>query len=235
MVSSCIGAKKGEIAKTVLMPGDPLRAKFIAEKYLDNVKLINEVRGMLGYTGDYKGKTVTVMGSGMGIPSIGLYSYELYDYFDVDSIIRIGSVGASVPELDVFDVVLVTSSYSTSVYAKEMIGYTGHILKGDRGLEKRIEKMAKKLNIPIHKGRVMSNDTYFKDITEKDLQIHKDKKIIGVEMEFFGLCANAIKLNKKAACLLTVSDSIVTHKETTALERQTAFENMIKIALEAAE
>lgn len=225
-------ANIGDIAKTVLMPGDPLRAKFIAETFLENAKEFNNVRGMLGYTGTYKGKEISVMGHGMGIPSIGIYSYELYAMYDVENIIRIGSCGATTTDLDLYDVVLATSAYSTSPYAKELLGYSGDVLEGDLTLLSKIEDTAKKLDIPVHKGRVVSTDVFYSDFNE-DLKAKYDKlDIIAAEMEYFALIANAQKLGKKAACILTVSDNIVTHKETTAEERQTAFTNMMKIALE---
>jgi purine-nucleoside phosphorylase len=225
-------AKVGEIAKTVLMPGDPLRAKFIAETFLENPKQFNNVRGMLGYTGTYKGKEISVMGHGMGIPSIGIYSYELYAMYDVENIIRIGSCGATTAKLDLYDVVLATSAYSPSTYARELSGFTGNILDGDATLIKKIEDCANRLEIPVHKGRVASTDVFYSDFDDAAQAKYNDLEVIAAEMEYFALIANANKLGKKAACILTVSDNMVTHKETTAEERQTAFTNMMKIALE---
>lgn len=225
-------ANIGDIAKTVLMPGDPLRAKFIAETFLENPKEFNHVRGMLGYTGTYKGKEISVMGHGMGIPSIGIYSYELYAMYGVENIIRIGSCGATSADLDLYDVVLATSAYSPSTYARELSGFTGNILDGDLTLLAKIEESAKKLNIPLHKGRVASTDVFYSDFNAEEKAKYDKLGVIAAEMEYFALIANAQKLGKKAACLLTVSDNMLTHKETTAEERQTAFTNMMKIALE---
>lgn len=224
-------AKVGDIAKTVLMPGDPLRAKFIANEFLEDVKQFNSVRGMLGFTGTYKGKRVSVMGHGMGIPSIGIYSYELYDHYGVDNIIRIGSCGALTTELKLYDVILATSCYSSSLYAKELGNFDEHIFDGDKELNDNLIESAKVLDIPLKQGRVVSGDAFYGQGNAKETL--KKLNVIGAEMEFFGLCANAKKLNKKAACLLTVSDHLITHEMTTTEERQTSFTNMIKLALES--
>lgn len=225
-------AKKEEIAKTVLMPGDPLRAKMIAEKYLTNCKLVNSIRNMYAYTGYYKDKLVTVMSSGMGIPSIGIYSYELYDKYDVDNIIRIGSTGAYTESINLYDTILVTDSYSLSTYAKVMDNYDENVVAPSKELNDAIELVANKLNKKIIKGRIYSSDCFYGNDDIKDL--YYNKRCIGVEMESFGLFYNAKKLGKKAACLLTVSDNIVTKEETTSQERQNAFNDMIEIALNTA-
>lgn len=225
-------AKKNEIAKTVLMPGDPLRAKMIAEKYLTNYKLVNSVRNMYAYTGFYKDKLVTVMASGMGIPSIGIYSYELYSKYDVDNIIRIGSMGSYIKDIKVYDTVLVTDCYSESSYAKVMDNYDSDIIEPSSYLNDRIEFVANRLHKPLIKGRIYSSDVFYNnsDIS----RIYNEKKCIGVEMESFGLFYNAKKLRKNAACILTVSDNLITKEETTSYERQNAFSDMIEIALNTA-
>jgi purine-nucleoside phosphorylase len=227
-------AEKGEIAKIVLMPGDPLRAKYIAETYLTDVFQFNNVRGMLGFTGKYKGRTISVMGHGMGIPSIGIYSHELYDYYDVDTIVRIGSCGTAIEDIKLYDVILATGSYSTSVYAKELIGYESPVIKGDETLLSKLRENAKELGIKIHEGMVGSGDVFYTVPGEDDIKMHKKYNVLGLEMEYFALCANAKKFNKRAGCLLTVSDQLLTHEEISPEARQMSFDNMIQIALELA-
>ena len=227
-------ANMGEIAKVVLMPGDPLRAKFIAETFLENPVQFNAVRNMFGYTGTYKGKKVSVMGSGMGIPSIGIYSYELFSFYGVEAIIRIGTTGAYTDELNLYDVVLADSSYSESTYTKAMSGVETHVTYPSEELNEVILAAAKNINIPLHVGRVHSGDVFYHEEKSPYIEEVKKNNCLVAEMESFGLFHNAKVLGKKAACLLTVSDSLVTHQETTAEERQTAFTNMMKVALEAA-
>lgn len=225
-------AEKGDIAKTVLMPGDPLRAKMIAEEYLDDYKLVNDVRGMYAYTGFYKGKKVSVMASGMGIPSIGIYSYELYQEYDVDNIIRIGSAGSYSSYLNLYDIVLVTDSYSMSSYAKVLDGCKKDIVKSSDSLNSVIRNSATKLNKELVEARVYSSDVFYGYTDIAHLHEHKD--CMAVEMESYGLFYNAKRLNKKASCLLTISDSLVTGEETSSEERQNTFKDMIEIALDAA-
>ena len=230
-------AQMGEIAKTVLMPGDPLRAKFIADTFLENPVQFNNVRGMLGYTGTYKGKKVSVMGSGMGIPSIGIYSYELYKFYGVENIIRIGSAGAYTADLDVYDVLLVTGSYSDSTFAKCQSGDEEEIQRPDPELVEKLRKAATDLGIEVHEGNVFSSDTFYFEENMLPANLEKAQKYqtLAAEMESFGLFHNAKVLGKKAACLLTISDNLVTHVETTHEERQVKLVEMMKIALEAAE
>ncbi len=225
-------AKVGDIAKTVLMPGDPLRAKWIAETFLEDVKCFNTVRGMLGFTGKYKGVEVSVMGSGMGIPSIGIYSYELYSFYGVENIIRIGSAGGMKTELDLFDVVIVEHAYSASTYAKEAFGYTEDVQQPSPELNEMLVKEAELQGKKYWKGYIKSSDNFYSDFSIKRDPIPYD--ILCVEMESFGLFANARNLGKKAACILTISDSIVNRVETTAEQRQTGFVDMMEIALGAA-
>ncbi|MBE5940035.1 MAG: purine-nucleoside phosphorylase [Lachnospiraceae bacterium] len=227
-------AKTGDIAKTVLMPGDPLRAKFIAETFLENPVLFNDVRNMFGYTGTYKGKQVSVMGSGMGMPSIGIYSYELYNVYGVENIIRIGSAGSYSEKAKVYDVVLATSAYSESSYAKVQCGYDKDIIYPSEELNEKLEKAAEELGIPVIKGGVHSSDVFYREGSIDYINDLRDNKgCLVVEMESFALFNNARVLGKQAACLLTVSDSFVSSEVTTAEERQTSFTNMMKIALEA--
>ena len=222
------------IAKTVLMPGDPLRAKYIAETFLEDVVQINEVRNMFGFTGTYKGRKITVMGSGMGMPSIGIYSYELYKFFGVENIIRIGSCGAYAPELKLYDTILAESAYSESSYAQVQGGETNHTLPATKELNEQLKAIAKNLDIELHIGKIHSSDVFYRESFDWQAFYEKEK-CLGVEMESFALFHNARVLNKKAACLLTVSDHMLTHEELSAEARQTSFDNMIKIALELAE
>lgn len=226
-----IEAKKGMIAKTVLMPGDPLRAKFIADTFLEDVTQFNDVRNMFGFTGKYKGHEISVMGSGMGMPSIGIYCYELYTVYDVENIIRIGSAGAYTDEIDLYEVVLAEGSYSESSFAKVAFGYEEEIIKPTQALNDKLEAVANKLDIPYRKGIIHSSDVFYRANREEFKDIYKNHKALCVEMESFALFATARHLNKNAACLLTISDNLVTHEETTADERQNSFTKMMEIAL----
>lgn len=225
----------GEIAKTVLMPGDPLRAEYIAKTYLEDVVQFNNVRGMLGFTGTYKGRKISVMGSGMGMPSIGIYSYELYNVYGVENIIRIGSAGAYTADLNLYDIVLATDCYSESTYAAVQSHNNSEIMSASPELNERVEAYAKELNIPITTGRIHSSDVFYRENFEEYKEINEKYNCVCVEMESFALFANAKVLNKKATCIVTISDSLVTHEATSAAERQEAFNEMMKIALEFAE
>ena len=229
-----IEAKKGDIAKVVLMPGDPLRAKFIAETFLTDVKKFNTVRNMFGYTGLYKGKEVSVMGSGMGMPSIGIYSYELYTEYDVESIIRIGSAGSYSERANVYDVVLADSAYSESSFAKVAFNYEEDVLTPSATLNERLLVSAEKLGVDVITGRIHSSDVFYRDSGTNWEELRDNHDVLCVEMESFALYANAKKLDKKAACILTISDSFVTQEVTSAEERQTAFTKMMEIALDTA-
>lgn len=225
---------KNLFAKTVLMPGDPLRAEYIAKTYLTDVKKVNSVRNMFAFTGYYKGKKVTVMGSGMGMPSIGIYSYELYNVYGVENIIRIGSCGSYSPKANVYDVIVADRAYSESSFAEVAFGYTENIQKGDDELLKVIQDTAEKLNYPIITDIIHSSDVFYRTKGDALKDVRDVYGCVAVEMESFALFANARKLGKKAACILTVSDSFITHEETTAEERQTSFNKMMEIALETA-
>ena len=196
-------AEKGDFAKTVLMPGDPLRAKFIAETFLENPRLVTDVRGMYGFTGTYQGRPISVMGSGMGMPSIGIYSYELFSQYGVENIIRIGSAGSYTDKAKLFDVVLSTGAYSESNYAVTQSGDTDDIQQPSD-----------------------AKPTYWEKLRD-------EKGCLAVEMESFALFHNAKVLGKRAACLLTISDSFVSPEITTAEQRQTSFTEMMKVALGA--
>ena len=224
---------KSLIAKTVLMPGDPLRAKFIAETFLDNYRQINTVRNMLGYTGTYKGHYVTVFASGMGMPSIGIYSYELFKFYDVDTIIRIGSAGSYTEDLDIYEVFLAEGAYSESTFAKTQGNETRNILYSNKEVNEKIEEKAKELNIKLNKGIVHSSDVFYKE-NDNFRELVANYGCLAVEMETFALFHNANVLNKRASAIVTISDNLVTHKETTSEERQNSFTNMMKIALETA-
>ena len=229
------GAASGEIAKTVLMPGDPLRAKYIADTYLKEVRQFNSVRNMLGFTGIYKGKEVSVMGSGMGMPSIGIYSYELYKFYGVENIIRIGSAGAYCGKLDVLDLVLVDSAWSESTFAKVQSGDGDHILYPSSQLNDKIAVTAEMLQKPLVRCRTHSSDVFYhEDHVDGHEDFYKKYDCWCVEMESFALFHNANVLGKNAACLLTISDSFVNHKELTAKERETSFDDMMQVALETA-
>ncbi len=228
-------AKLGEIAPTVLMPGDPLRAKYIAETYLEDVQLFNTVRNMFGYTGTYKGKKVSVMGSGMGMPSIGIYSYELYTQYDVENIIRIGSAGAYCDKLDVLDLVLADSAWSESTFAKVQADVDGDVMFPNEALNNVILEAASRINKPLTTCRIHSSDVFYHESNvDGHNEFYEKHGCYCVEMESFALFHNANVLGKKAACLLTISDSFINHKELSAKERETSFDDMMQVALEAA-
>ena len=226
-------AKKGEIAKTVLMPGDPLRAKFIAETFLTDVKQVNNVRNMFAFTGKYNGKEVTIMGSGMGIPSIGIYSYELYNFYDVDRIIRIGSAGAIVDDLKLFDIVIAQGASTNSNWASQYNlpnGSTFSAISSYDALSQAVES-AKAHNFRHKVGQVLSADNFYNN-PETEWKKWADMGILCCEMESYGLFMTAAQAHKEALAILTISDSLITHEETTAEERQNSFTNMMKVALD---
>ena len=224
-----INAKENEIAKTVIMPGDPLRAKFIAETYLEDYKLVSSIRNNYAYTGKYKGKEVTIMSSGMGMPSIGIYSYELYKFYNVDNIIRIGSCGSYTKDLNLYDIILVNDCYSDSSFAKVQNNCEDDIMHSNNTLNFYLRESAENLGIPITIANVYSSDVFYKE-NENYKELY-NKGYLAVEMESFALFHNANVLGKKASCLLTVSNNLVTNEETTSEERQNSFTKMIEIAL----
>jgi len=225
-----IAAQAGEIAKTVLMPGDPLRSKFIAKTYLENPKLVNDIRGVHGYTGTYRGKPVTVMASGMGQPSIGIYSYELYNFYDVDAIIRVGSCGAFHPNLHVRDIVIAMGACTNGNYASQfrMPGTFAPI--ADFDLVRRAADLCKARGVNYKVGNIFSSDTFY-NAAGTDMDWAK-MGVLGVEMESAALYCNAAAAGKKALCICTVSDNFLHPEENaTALERQNSFTDMMEIAL----
>jgi len=226
-------ANKKDIAKIVLMPGDPLRAKFIADTFLENPVQFNTVRNMFGYTGTYKGKEVSVMGSGIGMPSIGVYSYELFKEYDVDSIIRIGSAGSYTEELNLGEVLVANEAWSDSSYAKVQNLDDSEIQLPSQELTALILEQAEKLNIPFQTGRIHSSDVFY--VEEKAVKDwYKEFGCLAVEMESFALFSNAKVLNKRAACIVTISDNLIKHQNMTAEQRETSFTMMIRLALETA-
>lgn len=230
-------ANKGDIAKTVLMPGDPLRAKYLAETYLENVKQFNATRSMFGYTGTYKGKEVSIMGSGMGMPSIGIYSYELFHFYDVENIIRIGSCGAYSEDLNIFDTILVDKSYTEGNFAYEWNEKDCHLIESSEFLNEIIESTAKEINIPYIKGNTLCSDCfdgYLESIPNLIKRFPKELNIIGAEMEAFALFYMAHYLGRQASCLLTVVDSHYKKQEISSEEREKSLNNMITLALESA-
>lgn len=228
-------ATAGEIARTVLMPGDPLRTKYIAEKYLDNVRQFNTVRNMFGYTGTYKGKEVSVMGSGMGMPSIGIYSYELFTQYGVENIIRIGSAGAYCDKLNVLDLVLADSAWSESTFAKTQSGVESDVIYPNSDLNAVILHSAEKLGKNITTCKIHSSDVFYRENNVENYRdIYEKHNCLCVEMESFALFHNANVLGKKAACLLTISDSFVSKLELSAKQRETSFDDMMLVALETA-
>jgi purine-nucleoside phosphorylase len=227
-----IEAQKGDIAPVVLMPGDPLRAEFIAQNYLENVRQVNGVRNMLMFTGEYKGTPVTIAGSGMGVPSIGIYSYELFKFYDVDTIIRVGSSGAYDAALKVYDVVLVSEAYSDSTAFSELVlGEGSHEAYPSEAVNAVLRDTADKLGLDLHEVRTHSSDVFY-----GIRPLEETIRVTGaqcVEMESTGLFTNAKATGKNAACLLSISDHLVTGEVTTSEERQTKFDEMIRIALES--
>ena len=225
-------ACKGEIAKTVLMPGDPLRAKFITENYLENPVCYNEVRGMLGFTGTYKGVPVSVQGSGMGIPSIGIYSWELFNKYEVDNIIRVGTAGAISETAGLRDVIIAQSASTNSHYG-DQFGLPGtYAPTASWNLLSAAVKAAEKKKCTFHVGNILSSDTFYDD--SNSLSAWAKMGVLAVEMESAGLYMNAARAGKNALCILTVSDCPLRDLSTTAEERQTSFRDMMEIALETA-
>jgi len=228
-------APEGAFAKTVLMPGDPLRAKFIADTFLTDVKCVTSVRNVYGYTGLYKGIPVSVMASGMGMPSIGIYSWELYNFYGVENIMRIGSAGSYSERLNVLDVCLAETAYSDSTYAQCQNGCMDHEMYPSKELNDAIIQKAEELGIECKLCKVHSSDAFYTDPKLGGWKALRDRTGCEcVEMESFALFHNANVLGKKAACILTISDSFITDALLNAEERQTSMQQMMKLALETA-
>lgn len=221
----------GDIAETVIMPGDPLRAKFIAESFLENAVQYNQIRGMNGYTGTYKGKRVSVQGHGMGIPSVGIYTYELYNFYGVNRIIRIGSSGAIRLGIELGDIVVAMGACTDSAYASQynLPGTFAPI--ASFSLLERCVKTAKDKNLHLHVGNVLSSDVFYSD-NQKAWQMWADMGVLSIEMESMGLYCNAAKAGKEALCITTVSDQILTGEKASAEQRQFGFSSMIELALD---
>ena len=230
-------AKKEDIEKIVIMPGDPLRAKYIAENFLENYRLVNSVRGMYAYSGEYKGKKITVMAHGMGIPSMGIYSYELYKIYDVECIIRIGSCGAYSKDLNLFDIILSENCYSESNFALTLNNENCHIVESSSEINEIIKETAKENNIKIYSGNTVCTDCfdfYMTDLNKFLARIPEGFNPLSAEMESFALFYTAKMLNKKASCIMSVVDSKYIDNKATPEERETGLNNMIKLALDSA-
>lgn len=225
-------AEYGQIAKTVLMPGDPLRAKFIAETYLENPVCYNEVRGMLGFTGTYKGKEISVQGSGMGMPSIGIYSHELYNVYGVENIFRIGTAGSIADNINLREIIIGQSASTNSNYASQYRLPGTYAPTASYKLLKAAVDVADKLGSAYHVGNILSSDTFYDDASS--LADWQKMGVLAIEMEAAALYMNAARAGKNALCILTVSDCPLKNLSTTAQERQTSFRDMMEIALEAA-
>lgn len=224
-------ADKGDIASVVLMPGDPLRAKFIASEYMQDARMFNDVRGMYGYTGVYRGETVSVMGSGMGIPSIGIYSYELYNMYDVEAVIRIGSAGALSDDINLKDIVIAQGACTDSNYVSQFNLPGTYAPIADYKLLSTAVNCASKLGVDAKVGNVLSSDCFYNaDSSVNDRW--KKMGVLAVEMEAAGLYLNAASLGKKALCITTISDHLYREEKLSPQERQTGFDEMIKVSLE---
>lgn len=230
MATAHIESNLEDISNIVLMPGDPNRAKYIAENYLTNVKIINKVRGMIAYTGFYKDKKITIFPSGMGIPSMGIYSYELFNDYNVDYIIRIGTIGAYHPKLKLGDIVVTKRAYSDSSFAKVQSNYNDNYLDSNSKLNKLIEMTAKEIKQPYTIGNIFTSDVFYesKDSHKKRVE---SCGVLGVEMETFGLLQTAKLCNKEATAIFTVSNSFCFKEELTSEEREKNLNNMIELAL----
>lgn len=229
-------ANLGDIAKTVIMPGDPLRAKYIAENFLEDFKLVNEVRGMYAYTGKYKGIKITIMASGMGMPSMGIYSYELYKFYNVENIIRIGSCGSYSPDLKLFDIILAENVFCEGNFALTLNNDNCHIISSSQDLNNTIVSTADKNNVKITTGNTVCTDcfdVYMTDVNEFLARVPENFNPVSAEMEAFALFYVAKMLNKKASCLMSVVDSKYIKDVATPEERQTGLNTMIKLALDS--
>ena len=235
MATPHIESKLEDIAPIVLMPGDPLRAKYIAENFLEDAKLVNQVRNMFGYTGTYKEKKVTVFASGMGIPSIGIYSYELYKFYNVEKIIRIGTCGSFSEDIKLLDVILSSGAYCKSYFDELLDGVDVDFIQSSDELNRKIMNKAKERNVDLKYGKTITSDVFdlYCDDEDKFRGNFPDMNFLGVEMEAFGLFYIAKKLGREAACLMTVVDSLFDKRSLSSEERQNSLNDMIEMALES--
>lgn len=231
MTAHIYAAKKGEIAESILLPGDPLRAKFIAENFLESPRCFNEIRGMLGYTGTYKGVPVSVQGSGMGMPSMGIYSWELIKEYGVQQLVRIGSAGSFQESVKIRDIVLGVSTSTDSNYVHTFDLYGSYAPTADFDLLMRAKNTADKLGISIHAGNILSSDVFY-ELKEGWWQKWAKMNCLAVEMEAAALYMNAAYLGAKALCMVTISDHFITEEQSTAEEREKSFTDMMTLALE---
>src|SRR5690625_1205006 len=234
LMSIHIGAKKGEIAERILLPGDPLRAKFIAENYLENVIQYNEVRGMYGFTGTYKGERISVQGSGMGIPSISIYVNELIQEYDVQRFIRVGTCGAMNEDISIRDVILAQGATTDSQVNRLIFGGVDYAPLANFNLLKNAYDIAIDRHLTTHVGNVFTSDTFYRDNGKEFNKLLAQYNILAVEMETTALYTLAAKFKREALAILTVSDHVITGEETTSLERQTSFHDMMQLALDTA-
>lgn len=225
-----INAKKDDIANLVIMPGDPKRATFIAEHYLEDYELVNEVRGVLAYTGFYKNKKVTIMASGMGMPSMAIYAHELFNFYDVDKIIRVGSCKSLTNDIDINELILAEKAYTLSNFAYSNSGQSKNILSASNNLTSKIKETAKRLDLLLYKGTINTSDVFYSDYEDENTIKYN---CLGVEMETFALFYEALKAKKEAASLLTVSDNVDRSKVLTPIERENSFSKAIFLALES--
>lgn len=230
MATPHIESKLEDISKYIIMPGDPKRAKYIAENYLEDYKLVNSVRGITAYTGYYKGKKVTVFPSGMGIPSMGIYSYELMNIYNAEVLIRIGTMGAYTTDLKPYDIVLADSVYSVSNYGLELCGKKDEVIEASKELIQEANKNIHKLDFPVKTARVHTTDAFYGNVDYTKL--YNEKKTVGVEMETYALYLNAKQYNKKAMSILTVTDHFITKEVLTSDERERNVDAMVFLALE---
>lgn len=231
MSTTHIEANEGDIASRILMPGDPNRVKYIAQNYLENPRLVNQLRGELAYTGKYKDKDITIFSSGMGIASMGIYSYELFNDYNVDTIIRIGTAGSYTEDLKPYDILIATSAYSTTNFDEEAGIENVEILNTSFEINSVIESTANLKRIPIKKGRVHTTEAFYTE--NKSYGEFTEMECVAVEMETYALLFNAKKFHKKATAILTISDNLITREAMTPLEREKKLDEMIKLALES--
>ena len=235
MATPHIESNLEDIAPIVLMPGDPLRAKYIAEHFLENVQLVNDIRNMFAYTGTYKGKKVTVFASGMGIPSIGIYSYELYKFYNVEKIIRIGTCGSFHKDVKLLDVILSTGAYCKTYFNKLLDGGEEEFMESSKEMNQKIEEIAREKGISLRVGKTITSDVFdvYCDSADEFRSNFPDWDFLSVEMEAFGLFYIAKKLGKQATCLMTVVDSLFDKRSLSSEERETSLNDMISVALDS--